>query len=119
MNSDKYGIELILDMHGCDKRKFTEPDLRAFLEQICDLIAMKRHGQPQFWSDSSGILHLNGISCFQFIETSNIVIHALSLLDAVYINIFSCKLFDTRVAENFAKDFFKAKSVQAQVIDRI
>lgn len=116
---NKYGIELILDMHQCDKSRFTKADLRFFLAKLCDLIKMKPHGEPQFWTDSSDILHLNGISCFQFIETSNIVVHALTLLDAVYINIFSCKLFDTKTAKYFAKDFFKAKTVHAQVVDRI
>jgi S-adenosylmethionine/arginine decarboxylase-like enzyme len=80
---------------------------------------MKRHGAPQFWKDYSDLPHLHGISCFQFIETSNIVVHALTLKDAVYINIFSCKLFDPTVAEVFAKEFFKAKTVRALVVDRI
>jgi len=116
---NKYGIELILDMHACDKTRFTETNLRTFLEGLCELIKMKRHGEPQFWTDYSDRPHLNGISCFQFIETSNIVVHALTLMGAVYINIFSCKLFDPTVAEAFAKEFFKAETVRARVVDRI
>lgn len=113
-----YGMELILDLHKCDKSKFTKSYLSEYLIKICKLIKMKRYGKPLFWIDYSNIPHLRGISAVQFIKTSDIVVHAIELLEAVYINIFSCKNFNAKVAEKFTKDFFKAKEISARVVKR-
>ena len=113
-----YGIELILDMHKCDTSTFTKENLSKYFIELCKLIDMKCHGEPLFWHDDSNRPHLRGISGIQFIETSNIVVHALELLETVFVNIFSCKEFDTKVAEDFTKKFFKAKEVSSRVIER-
>lgn len=63
--------------------------------------------------------HLKGTSAVQFIMTSNIVIHTLDLLKAVYINVFSCKEFDADVAREFTERWFKGRTVSSHVIDRI
>ena len=42
-----------------------------------------------------------GTSAVQFILTSTIVIHTLDLMNAVYVNVFSCKEFDTEKAAAF------------------
>ncbi len=50
--------------------------------------------------------------------TSNVTIHTLDLLKAVYLNIFSCKDFDPKVAAAFSRKFFKGKIVTRAVIVR-
>ncbi len=113
-----YGIELILDLHYCGVEKMTKDCLSEYFIEVCDLISMTRHGEPMFWHDKTDDPNLKGVSGVQFIETSNIVVHALELKKAVYINIFSCKLFDTSTAENFSKNFFGAEKVDARVLKR-
>ena len=54
----------------------------------------------------------------QFILTSSIVIHTLDLLGAVYINIFSCKDFDTDAAARFTAKWFESRDWKATVIPR-
>ncbi len=54
----------------------------------------------------------------QFIETSNITIHTLTLLKTAFINIFSCKMFDISLVEMFSKDFFSAQHVKSQTVER-
>lgn len=114
-----YGKELIMDLHECDldglvnKEKLTE-----FFVTLCDKIDMKRHGEPLFWEDFSDIPHLNGVSAMQFIETSTIVCHPLPMLQSVYINIFSCKDFDSNVALKFCVDFWRAKREVHTSIER-
>ena len=93
-----YGLELIADLKGCDLAELTRSRLAVFFRELCDRIHMKRHGDPLFWEDWSGIPHLHGISALQFVETSNVVCHALPLLPAVYLNIFSCRAFDPKNA---------------------
>lgn len=118
MAAKPYGLELLLDLKGCDLRDLTRQKLEDYFVRLCDLIGMKRHGEPVYWEDHSGVPHLHGLSAVQFIETSNVVCHALPLLGAVYLNIFSCKEFGPEVAERFSRDFWGADSVVSSVVTR-
>lgn len=119
-----YGKELILDLHHCDATRFTRRCLRHFFNQLCTLIDMERE-DLHFWDDEGVPFdkreiepHLAGISAIQFIRTSNITIHTLSLLSTAYLNIFSCKDFDANEAAEFCRDWFKGEIVNKQVITR-
>ena len=48
--ADQYGIELILDLHGCDSSTFTRKSIGAYFERLCDLIDMEREAL-HFWDD--------------------------------------------------------------------
>ena len=119
-----YGKELILDIHECDSSTFTRKSIRNFLKELCDLIEMERC-KLIFWDDL-GVApeeqetepHLKGTSAIQFIRTSNIVIHTLDILESVYLNIFSCKTFDTNVAKEFSQEWFRGKVTNSHVIER-
>ncbi|MBP02647.1 MAG: hypothetical protein CMM25_07545 [Rhodospirillaceae bacterium] len=122
---DKYGIELILDLHGCDVSKFTRKSITQYFERLCVLIDMKRE-DLHFWDDvgvpeedKQTSPHTQGTSAVQFILTSSIVIHALDQLGAIYINIFSCKEYNSEVAESFSVEWFGATQHSARIIDRI
>ncbi len=122
---NQYGLELILDLHGCDVSKFNRGSIKAYFEQLCDLIDMQRE-DLHFWDDvdvadedKQTSPHTQGTSAVQFILTSSIVIHALDQMKAVYINIFSCKVYDPRVAEKFSVKWFGAKQYSARTVDRI
>ncbi len=120
-----YGFELIMDLHGCDVGKFTRRSIEEYMEAVCAAIGMKRE-DLHFW-DYEGVpeeelpkeAHLLGTSAVQFITTSNIVIHTLDLLKAVYINIFTCKEFDEKVAEQITKEWFGANGCRTHFIERI
>lgn len=114
-----YGLELIIDMKGCDLSDLNKEKLGKFFVELCDLIEMKRHGDPIFWEDHSDIPHLRGTSGLQFIETSNVVCHPLPMLKAVYLNIFSCKKFDTEKALEFSMTFWGATSENHTVVTRV
>ncbi len=117
-NKKPYGMELIIDLHDCDVSTFTKEKISTYFVSICKLIKMKRHGTSKFWRDYSKRPHIRGISAMQFIETSDIVVHALDMLKAVYINLFSCKQFNAGIAKKFTKDFFGAKKISAIVVKR-
>ncbi len=59
-----------------------------------------------------------GTSAVQFILTSTIVIHTLDLMKVVYVNIFSCKEFDTNVAAKFTAKWFCSNDWTANVVIR-
>ena len=53
------------------------------------------------------------------ISTSSIIIHTLDQLGAVYVNMFSCKGFDPKLAEKFTVKWFGAGDCSARFIERI
>ena len=120
-----YGYELIMDLHGCDVSTFNRSSLEIYFEKICKEIKMERC-ELYFWDDA-GVppeeqqtsAHTKGTSAVQFILTSTIVIHTLDLLEAVYINIFSCKEFDKDKAEKLTREWFGAKECRSHFIERI
>ena len=120
-----YGKELILDLHNCDPSTFTRKSLKQYFIKLCKLIDMKR-SKLTWWDDYNVAEeekqtepHLKGTSAVQFIMTSNIVIHTLDLMGAAYINIFSCKDFDARIASEFSAKWFKGNIVNSHEIDRL
>ncbi len=122
---ESYGKELILDIHKCDIDTFTRSSIAQYFERLCKLIDMEAH-DFYFWDfkdDPEGYEkapdHIKGISAIQFITTSNITIHSLDKLKRVYINIFSCKDFDSNMAKVFTEKWFDGTIVNVKVIDRI
>jgi len=120
-----YGYELILDLHGCDVSKFNRTSLDGYFEKLCKAIDMEKC-ERYFWDDvglpeeeKQTSPHTKGSSAVQFILTSSIVIHTLDLLEAVYVNIFSCKEFDEKIAEEITKKWFGANGCNARFIERV
>jgi S-adenosylmethionine/arginine decarboxylase-like enzyme len=122
-----YGKELILDLHNCDidHENCTREFLEIFCIALCELIDMERC-DLHFW-DYSGYEeeyqeaepHLKGTSLVQFIKTSNITIHTLDEMKRVYLNIFSCKDFNAKVAGDFCLEYFGGEVVNATIVNRI
>ncbi|MBU0958864.1 MAG: S-adenosylmethionine decarboxylase [Nanoarchaeota archaeon] len=120
-----YGKELILDIHNCDVAKFNRKSIKQYFKELCALIDMSPC-KLVFWDDISvpkedkqTLPHTKGTSAVQFILTSNITIHTLDVLGKVFINIFSCKDFDSNSAAKFSEIFFSGKIVTKTEIKRI
>lgn len=122
---ENYGKELILDLHDCDTSRFNRADLEIFFMELCESIDMKREdlhfwdyeGKPEEYEKAPP--HLKGTSAIQFIQTSNITIHTLDDMKRIYLNIFSCKDFDSDLVAVFCVKFFGGRLVKAKEIDRI
>ena len=120
-----YGFELIMDLHSCDVSKFNRTSLDTYFENLCKAIDMVKC-ERYFWDDvgvppeeRQTLPHTKGTSAVQFILTSNIVVHTLDEIEAVYVNIFSCKPFDRKIAEKLTKEWFGAKKCRTHFIERI
>ena len=50
-----------------------------------------------------------GYSMVQLIETSLISAHFANLTNTVYLDVFSCKEYDTEAVRNFSQNFFGGK----------
>lgn len=117
MNETHWGISAAIDLHGCNHDRLTDAKLlEDFVKQIIEVINMKAHGPCHI--DRFGEGSLEGYSAIQFIETSSITVHLDEREDRAYVDIFSCKNFDTEKALQFAREYFGANSTKMTVIDR-
>lgn len=119
-----YGPELLLDCSECDPTTFTRKSIKGYMKALCKAIDMQRE-DLHFWDDKDvpgdekrTEPHVVGISAVQFIITSSIVIHTLTKLERVYVDIFSCKLFDEGAAKSLTWNWFKAGRVGSHLIQR-
>lgn len=119
-----YGKELILDLRECDSKRFNRRSIRRYFKHVCALIDMER-AKVHWWDDlytpeakKETEPHLVGTSAIQFIKTSNITIHTLDKLEAVFLNVFSCKDFDADKATSFTASWFAGKVTGSTVIRR-
>jgi S-adenosylmethionine/arginine decarboxylase-like enzyme len=118
-NKEKnWGITNSINLYQCDSEKIrSKKYISIFAQKICEVISMKAYGDPiivNFGEEE----RVAGYTLVQLIETSNITAHFVNMENAVYLDIFSCKEFSPEIAEEFAKDFFKAKSLESQTILR-
>ena len=113
-----WGLLSCIDLYDCDGKIIRNADkIRQFVKELCDLIKMKRFGETQvvhFGEDE----RVAGYSMTQLIETSLISGHFANLTNTVYLDVFSCKLYDPQVVSDFAKAFFKADRLNLQVVRR-
>lgn len=120
-----YGKELILDLHDCPPSNFTRQWIRRYCNSLCRAIDMQPE-ELHFWDDEGVPVaeqqtspQTRGTSAVQFILTSNITIHTLDLLGAVYVNIFSCKDFDEEVAILKTLHWFGGHVAKQTVVHRL
>ena len=119
-----YGVELIVDLHECDSTRFTRDSIRGFFCELCKLIDMEQC-DLYFWDDvdvpaaeRQTDAKTRGTSAVQFILTSTIVVHTLDLMNAVYVNVFSCKAFHTDDAARFTARWFESRDWRSTVVVR-
>ena len=114
-----WGLATSFDLYGCDPATIRDANkIRQFVAELCDLIEMKRFGETQvvhFGEDE----RVAGFSMVQLIETSLISAHFANLTNAVYLDVFSCKLYDPKRVEDFAMEFFGASHCRRHTAERM
>lgn len=108
-NKNAWGLSCTIDLHNCDPKLIRNSDsVKQFVYELCDLIKVKRFGECT-------VVHFGereeiaGFSMTQLIETSLVSGHFVNSTNNVYLDIFSCKYYDPKVAAEKAREFFKAK----------
>ena len=104
--STVWGILSSIDIYNCNPGTIRDADaIRRFVVELCDIIDMKRFGETQvvhFGEDE----RVAGFSMVQLIETSLISAHFANLTNTVYLDVFSCKAYDSEKVRLFAQAFF-------------
>ena len=115
MAKEAWGIASSIDIYDCDPSLIRNADeIRRFVRELCDLIEMKRFGDTMvvhFGEDE----RVAGYSMVQLIETSMISAHFANLTNAVYLDVFSCKSYDTEKVRRYAEKFFRGSRSNLQV----
>jgi S-adenosylmethionine/arginine decarboxylase-like enzyme len=104
-----FGLELQLELAGCDPRVINSRDeLAIWATLLAEHIGMTTYKGPVV--DHFGEGALAGITVYQRITTSNILVHAVEADNSAFINVFSCRAFDPDLAIAFTVKFFQARA---------
>ncbi|MBD3273346.1 S-adenosylmethionine decarboxylase [Candidatus Dependentiae bacterium] len=118
-NTEYFGQELILNLYNCKLEKISQKEeILKYIDQLCKLIDMEKHGTPFIEKFAEHSQIAAGFSVAQMITTSLISGHFSDYLHSAYINIFSCKDFNVKKTIEFSKNFFEAKKITIQVLQR-
>ncbi|MBR9683784.1 S-adenosylmethionine decarboxylase [Candidatus Woesearchaeota archaeon] len=113
-----WGRSVSVDLHDCEKELLQDPEkIKKFVRALCKEIKMKRHGPVRLERFGHG--DLRGWSMLQFIETSSISAHFDEKNGRAFIDVFSCKKFNSKAVVKFCQKFFHAKSVTNYVEERL
>lgn len=118
MKNKYWGLSTHINLKGCESELIKNPkEIERFCKNICYILGFKMMGKTNV--KRFGKEKLEGYSMFQFIETSSIAAHFDETGNNAFIDIFSCKEYDTKKAVKFCKEFFKATKVSFRILYRI
>jgi S-adenosylmethionine/arginine decarboxylase-like enzyme len=103
-----WGISTSIDLHDCSLELITNSDyIYKFVRELVEYIDMKCFGEPQIvnFGETEKVA---GYSMTQLIETSLISAHFANASRRAYIDIFSCKSYDPKLAAEFCKKYFNS-----------
>lgn len=118
VESNSWGILTSIDIHNCCPFRIRDPDqIKKYVDELCKLIDMKKYGNCQvvnFGQEEK----VAGYSLVQLIETSCITGHFSNQTNRSYIDIFSCKYYDPKIASEFTANFFCSNNFKYNVLLR-
>jgi len=106
-----WGQHLVLNAKMCDIIKARDPEyISNFIQHLVKEIDMVPYGTPQIthFADNTDKA---GWTAIQLIETSNIIAHFLDQNGDLYLDVFSCKPFESLVVINALKEYFSPKKI--------
>jgi S-adenosylmethionine/arginine decarboxylase-like enzyme len=118
--SGVFGYELLLDLYGCKPGVCDDLTLcYNFLDEIVGFLGMEKQAPPSiFKSDGVRFPDKAGLSGWVPLIESSIVIHTLTPKDFITVDIYCCRSFDRKKAEEFCRRFFGPKNVETQFVER-
>jgi S-adenosylmethionine decarboxylase len=118
-NKAPWGHHSCIDLYDCNPKTIRDAEkIKQFVAEMCVMIDMKPFGETRvvhFGEDE----RVAGFSMTQLIETSLISGHFANRTNTVYLDVFSCKYYDSEKAAAFAKKFFEAREISLQIVSRI
>jgi len=115
-----YGPHLTFDGYNADPKRLNDMQVVfEFLLNLPAIIGMRRLTQPYVISyDGADKPDDYGVTGIVIIATSHISIHTYPHDKTFFLDIFSCKQFDTAKALDFVRKTFKAKREEVELVVR-
>lgn len=112
-----WGYHLILDCYDADKELISsKTNVEAFAKTLVERIDMKAYGEPQVIHFGEG--DKEGFTLVQLIETSNICAHFSNDTGNFYLDVFSCKPYETTTVLEVVNQFFAPKKIRERYVER-
>ena len=114
-----WGYHLILDCGRCNLDQMKDVDnVDAWIRQLVKDIDMEPIGEPRIEYTAGNFPDKAGFTVVQVIVTSSIVAHFVDNLQQIYLDVFSCKEFDTAIVEASIKKHFSVGSIRKYFLTR-
>lgn len=126
-----YGYEFVADLHEVRPITMTREVIAEFFNRVGKLLNVELRTR-HFWDDESDpgeapTTNPNhaGVTAVQFLLASNITVHTLPKLGAVYVNVFTCGAWDNngdRTAgdlESLCRSHWRTRNCRCLTVDRL
>jgi len=116
----KDGTHLILDLKECknldnlSNKKFIE----SLLLDLVKITGMKAITEPSVFYYENKEKEESGITGFVIISDSHISIHTYPFKKSLYLDLFSCRNFDSKEIINCIKEIFEPERLTKRIIRR-
>jgi S-adenosylmethionine decarboxylase len=116
---ETFGPHITLDLKGCPKNILSNYQLHFdYLKNIPKLIQMTPITQPYVFPYEGLVPEDKGITGIVIIAESHISVHSFEEKGYCFIDIFSCKEFDTDKAIKLTKEIFNPTSCDINIVER-
>ena len=100
-----WGYHLLINANSCNPSSIRSAvNISRFAQNLVKKIDMVPYGKPQIVMFGSG--NKKGYTLVQLIETSNICAHFVEETNDMYLDVFSCKEFNTIHVKNAIFEYF-------------
>lgn len=112
-----WGYHLLLNARQCVPATIrSKPHIAAFSRELVRKIDMVPYGKPQVVMFGSG--NKKGYTLVQLIETSNITAHFVEETEDMYLDVFSCKNFESDTVKEVVDWYFGPATVDTMFVSR-
>jgi len=119
MQQEVFGPHLTIDGKKCDKEKLSDLTIVfKALDELPAIIGMTKIMPPYSILYKGVVPEDWGVSGFVMIAESHISIHTFPEKNYVFIDVFSCKMFDVDKAVDFLVKTFGIKELDKEMVKR-
>jgi len=116
---DYWGYQSILDCGGGNQLLMSNRDnVERWIKKLVKDIDMSPVGNPVIEYTASEFPDKAGFTVVQIIVTSSIVAHFVDDLGQIYLDVFSCKKFDTNIVKESIKSSFGCTKIRDYYLTR-
>jgi S-adenosylmethionine decarboxylase len=114
-----YGPHLTIDAYGCSKERLASLEAAFdFLDRMPGVIGMEKITKPYVFRHLAPPDPEWGITGVVIIATSHVSFHSYPQMGVCFVDVFSCRPFDTRRAVDFFQETFGGDEVEIREVKR-